>query len=385
MEIEESGEGIIGIVTDNSFLDGLIHRQMRRNLFDTFHEIYIVNLHGSAQKREDDKNIFDIMIGGCVVFFVKYKAPAAKKRVMYFSTLENNILSRKEKLAFLDNTAFEDIRWTELNPAETKNYWFVKKDFAEADTYGRFIKITDIFNKYSSGLECRRDSFCVKYSLSELNDIKEELSNNYIETIRSKYNVTDSDNWDLATAMNDLTANYNPITLYYRPFDYRYTSLSRLSHHFLGHPFYEIMRHFENKVNIGISFVRQFSDAKPYTGVLVSQYPIEKRANYSFQEGAFIAPLYLYNENFDGEHPCEISKTPNYTRTFQEKYLSKLDWQPLPEEVLAYIYVVLHSPVYRKKYFEFLKTDFSAVPITIDKQISACMPVWDRNWLICIC
>jgi predicted helicase len=368
-KIEKSGEGVIGIVTSNSFLDGLIHRQMRKCLFETFDEIYIINLHGSSQKKEGDKNIFDIMIGVCLIFFIKYKVSTKSKTVKYFSTLENNLITRQQKLDFLDNTSFSDISWVNLTPAETKDYWFVSKDFTGTSTYDKFIKIIDIFDKYSSGIEGRRDGFVIKYSLKELNALKDELSNNTIQTIRNKYGVTDGDNWDLATAMEDVKKDYNPMTIYYRPFDYRYTSLCRLSHHFLGRPFYEVMQHFDHKENIGISFVRQFSDAKPYTNVLVSQYPIERRTNYSFQGGAFIAPLYLYGENFDGEHPGEISKIPNFTRSFYENYFSSLDWKPSAEEIFAYIYAVLHSNVYRKKYLVFLKTSFPAIPMSKDKTI----------------
>jgi predicted helicase len=173
----------------------------------------------------------------------------------------------------------------------------------------------------------------------------------------------------LAAAMKDLTTSYNPIILHYRPFDFRYTSLSKLSHRFLGRPFYELMQHFENKENIGISFVRQFSDAKPYTNVMVSQYPIERRTNYSFQGGAFIAPLYVYGENFAGEFPGEVAKTPKFTRSFIENYLKPLNWKPSPEDILAYIYAVLHSRIYREKYIVFLKTGFPAVPMTKNKDV----------------
>jgi predicted helicase len=115
--------------------------------------------------------------------------------------------------------------------------------------------------------------------------------------------------------------------------------------------------------------VRQFSDAKPYTNVLVSQYPIERRANYSFQGGAFIAPLYLYGENIDGEHPGEISKAPNFTQVFTKNYLASLYWSPEPEDVLAYIYAVLHSNFYRKKYIAFLKIGFPAIPMTKNQSV----------------
>jgi predicted helicase len=54
----------------------------------------------------------------------------------------------------------------------------------------------------------------------------------------------------------------------------------------------------------------------------------------------------------------------NFTQNFIKNHLQQIDFQPVPEEILAYIYAVLHSTVYRTKYIEFLKTDFPAVPMT---------------------
>jgi hypothetical protein len=67
--IEKNGSGIVAMITNNSFLDGIIHRQMRKHLLETFDEIYILDLHGNAKKKETapdgskDENVFDIMQG----------------------------------------------------------------------------------------------------------------------------------------------------------------------------------------------------------------------------------------------------------------------------------------------------------------------------------
>jgi predicted helicase len=39
------------------------------------------------------------------------------------------------------------------------------------------------------------------------------------------------------------------------------------------------------------------------------------------------------------------------------------------EEIFQYVYAVLHSPTYRKRYSEFLKTDFPRVPVTGDLKL----------------
>jgi predicted helicase len=40
-----------------------------------------------------------------------------------------------------------------------------------------------------------------------------------------------------------------------------------------------------------------------------------------------------------------------------------------PEDVFHYIYAIFHSPTYRERYAEFLKTDFPRVPLTSDLEL----------------
>ena len=64
--IEQDGIGVVAMITNNSFIDGITHRQMRRHLLETFDDIYILDLHGNSKKKETcpdgslDVNVFDI-------------------------------------------------------------------------------------------------------------------------------------------------------------------------------------------------------------------------------------------------------------------------------------------------------------------------------------
>ena len=49
--IEKTGEGILAYISNNSFIDGIIHRKMREELMKTFDKIYILDLHGNAKKK----------------------------------------------------------------------------------------------------------------------------------------------------------------------------------------------------------------------------------------------------------------------------------------------------------------------------------------------
>jgi hypothetical protein len=76
-KIEKTGKGIVGFITNNSYLSGLIHRGMRKRLLNAFDEIYILNLHGSSRTGEKppdgiaDENVFNIQQGVAISLFVK--------------------------------------------------------------------------------------------------------------------------------------------------------------------------------------------------------------------------------------------------------------------------------------------------------------------------
>ena len=76
-KIKQAGKGIVGIITNNSYLDGLIHRDLRRKLSEDFDEIYILNLHGNSKRKEKnsaggkDENVFNIQQGVGIILLVK--------------------------------------------------------------------------------------------------------------------------------------------------------------------------------------------------------------------------------------------------------------------------------------------------------------------------
>jgi len=75
--IDKTGEGILAYISNNSFIDGIIHRKMREHLLKTFDKVYILDLHGNAKKKETtpngdkDENVFDIMQGVSINIFIK--------------------------------------------------------------------------------------------------------------------------------------------------------------------------------------------------------------------------------------------------------------------------------------------------------------------------
>ena len=64
-------------MANNSFIDGVVFRQMRKHLLECFDTIYILDLHGNAKKKDispdgtADQNVFDIMQGVSINIFIK--------------------------------------------------------------------------------------------------------------------------------------------------------------------------------------------------------------------------------------------------------------------------------------------------------------------------
>ena len=45
-------KGILAYISNNSFIDGITHRQMRKSLFKCFDKIYILDLRKFKEKKE---------------------------------------------------------------------------------------------------------------------------------------------------------------------------------------------------------------------------------------------------------------------------------------------------------------------------------------------
>lgn len=75
--IEQTGHGIVAMITNHGYLDNPTFRGMRQSLMNTFDEIYVLDLHGNSKKKErtpdgaEDKNVFDIQQGVAICLLVK--------------------------------------------------------------------------------------------------------------------------------------------------------------------------------------------------------------------------------------------------------------------------------------------------------------------------
>ncbi len=129
-KIDRTGEGILGFITNHSYLDNPTFRGMRQSLMMSFNEIYLLNLHGNALKKEKcpdgskDENVFDIRQGVAIGLFIK-KQEQEEGRIarVYYAELWG---LREDKYRWLLRNDIETTKWEELKPS-SPFYFFVPR------------------------------------------------------------------------------------------------------------------------------------------------------------------------------------------------------------------------------------------------------------------
>lgn len=380
-KIEQTGNGIVGVITNNSYLDGITHREMRHKLLQTFDKIYILNLHGNGNKGETDQNVFDIKVGVAIVLFVKLSKPIEEKEIYYYSITENGkTTTRKEKFDFLLRNDYSTVNWKRINPKDPY-YWFINKDERHEAEYNNGIFITDIFNLYSTGVETGKDSLVIDFDQEKLKSrINEILINPADEKIQEKYNLTSMPNWNPDIFKNAKFQTENFIKINYRPFDSRYIFYDKYALH---RNRYEVMINMLNNNNIGISFSKTWDIKSLWSAVFVSDIIIDE---HYVGGKSYFAPLYLIKKvtNTSNLKQDKLFKKKNQSSDYYSDYYANLDVKPnfksefiqflskkynfyfKPEEVFYYVYAILNSPAYRKKYYEFLKINYPKIPFVDD-------------------
>ncbi|EJS2449677.1 N-6 DNA methylase, partial [Campylobacter coli] len=198
-DLFEEKKGLLGFITNNSFISGKTHRKMRESLYKSFDEIYILNLHGSDKDAKNDENVFDIKVGVCISLFVKYKdEPSNGAKVFYYSTGDNNIFSRKEKFALLDDVrqkGLNAIKWEELSLDEPY-FWFIKREFKNKEYENFWALASDkaedeksIFLNYSSGIQTEKDNIAIQLNKQSMENVLKDFKNLTKEENVKKYNL----------------------------------------------------------------------------------------------------------------------------------------------------------------------------------------------------
>jgi predicted helicase len=368
------------MITNHGYLDNPTFRGMRQQLMQTFSEIYLLNLHGNAKKKEvcpdgsKDENVFDIQQGVAIGFFVKVPGAPGPSKVHYADLWG----LRERKYQALSELDLSITPWQEILP-KSPSFLFIPQDtnlLAEYETGWSIQEIMSLNGDPAPGIVTTQDEFAISWSSEEA----VEKVNNFLGTsteseARQLFTLCSQSQWSYDRAKKEMANGLwkdHITTILYRPFDLRWTVYNsnvavhlrnRVSHHMLA------------GVNLGLCTNRQVN--KSFQHVFCTRNIINDCAlSAETRERTYLFPMYLFH-NLLGQ----VTKTSNINPAFIKDLSDKLNLAFMPEgrgdlettmgpeDVFSYAYAVFHSPTYRQRYSEFLKIDFPRLPLTGNKDL----------------
>ena len=349
LRMDAVDEGIVGVITNHSWLDNPTFRGMRQSLMRSFEQIYIVDLHGNAKKKErapdgsKDENVFDIEQGVAISVFVKR---SGLERGVWRGDLWGK---RLKKYEFLASRTLRAADLQTVSPVAP--YYFCHNlNAGKLAEYEKGIRIPDIMPASSVGIVTSRDKLTIAYTEKEIQERVSDFVSRDVEDAREKFNLKgDVEDWKVRWAQEDVRKGGSIIRIRYRPFDDRYTFYTGRSRGFHVRPRDSISRQLLGP-NLAL-ITSRLTKGEDFRHVQASDKPAEVICMSSkTSNNGFVFPLRMEGDK------------ENFAPVFRTFIDSQYDHHYSPEEIFGYIYAVLHAPEYRRRYVEFLRIDFPRIP-----------------------
>ncbi len=367
--IEKNGEGILAYISNHSYLDNPTFRGMRWHLLNTFDDIYILDLHGNSKRKEvtpdgsKDVNVFDIQQGVAIIIAVKKQAEKGKKPLA--AVHHADLYGKREyKYETLKNTSLKSIKWNKINYRKPF-YFFIPKNYDSFEEYQEGFSVNDLFKEKTVGCVTGKDKITISFSSSERKEKLDFFIHADDSQIRSKFSLKEKDarDWTVSTAQEDAKKNNaqnNNLPIVYRPFDRRFTLYTGNSRGFYASPQKKIMHHLLAGRNRGL-VTTKINRQQSLGYVFCTREIVDFHILDNARDSTSLFPLYIYNNFFENTE----DKTPNFNPEIYTKITGVIK-SATPENLFDYIYAVLHSLEYRKRYAEFLKSDFPKIPYPLE-------------------
>ena len=381
-------EGIVALVTNNSFLDGTSFDGMRQHLAADFDEIYILDLGGNARKDKlvADASVFGIRVGVSISLFVKrgegQREPA---RIYYYRT--DDAWDKHRKFEFLAQTEHVgNVPWQTLKP-DARHTWLTEGLHPEFLTFvpmgSKATKRTKgepegvIFHKFSTGVNTSRDAWVCNFNRGALAQNVQHLINAYNDEVqrwrgvedKTAHNVNDFVNADdkeikwsrdlKAKLTRGRFAEYTEDKVrqeLYRPFTKTNLFFDRVLNDVVG-GFPAIFPTLDAEAENRVICVPGTGGRAPFWCCMTNLIPntafITLDSNQCF-------PFYIYDE--DGTNRRENITDwalENFRTHYADDTITKWD-------IFHYTYGILHHPDYRERYAADLKRDLPHIPYADD-------------------
>ena len=382
--VELSRLGIMGYISNNSWLDGPLFRDMRSSMMSYFPNIILINLHGDSRKQflppegKADENVFNIQQGVAVSLLSRSQFPSLISTLKYVDVWG----TREERHISLLNSGTLESGLQTLHPTPPF-YLFIPvvKDLESEfnsgwhiyDIFGTGNQEADNHVSYGSGFVTQHDKFAVAYTANELADNVAEFISPKTNDLAlwERFSFCSTNQWDFNRAKRELKGlDVRKISMrcLYRPFDYRYTVFDRNICTIIRK---RITFQFYHK-NIGLLTTRRVTRL-PYNNIFVSNTCTEYKVA-SHDRNTIVFPLWIYSDEEACHEILGEGRRLNLNPTFLRKIALELNLEQknpdgvpttlIPEDIFNYIYAIFHSPNYRTRYAEFLKIDFPRLPLT---------------------
>ena len=368
--IERTSAGIMAFICPHGFIDNPTFRGMRWNLARAYDDIYILDLHGNAKKRETtpdgkkDENVFDIQQGVCILFLIKKPNKKSAIANIYHADLFG---LRDYKYQQLNFAALDRIKWATVT-STAPFYLFKPTNQVQAST--ERYNVSELFIESTMGFQTHRDDFAIAFEKESISQRIDDMLSDSIsdDLLCAKYNLSPQYNVHKARkilkGMQHDEVESKKTICQYRLFDNRWCFLDET---LMDRPRSKVFAHVANKDNLVFGVGRQGLAVGNIEWCLatVSHYAVD--ANIFRRGGVTVAPLYLYTAdytqsrrpNLNMEIIHKIEATTGLTFVC-EKSDDKTVFSPV--DIIDYTYAVLYSHKFRITYDDELKIDYPKVP-----------------------
>jgi len=356
-------EGIIGFVSNASFIDSQSTDGLRKSWHEEFNQIYILNLRGDARtqgelRRKEAGNIFGSGSRTSIAVTILVKDGSNDHKIHYFDI--GDYLSRDEKLSKTsDYKSIKGIEWKEITP-DDNNDWINQRDLS----YEEHSSMEgEVFNDRAIGISTNRDKWVYNYSAEKVVKNSTRMINNYnnevkrLENVEDKLEEINNDpkhiKWTAGLKRKLKKSEYiesygKPLTSMYRPFTKKWLNYERDI----------IERPGRLKKIFGednrIIYITGKGASRDFSAFVVDTLP-----NMDLMEKGQAFYLYDNSESDD----TLLGNFSNINASFKEKLNVKDEI-----DVFHYVYGVLHSKQYKELYANDLTKDFPRIPILNDKE-----------------
>jgi len=365
-------DGIVAFVTNRSFIDSRTFDGFRRYVVDEFSDIYVVDLGGDVRANPrlsgTKHNVFGIQTGVAISFLVRKKTKSkTPARIHYARRPEEE--TAEAKLSWLAHTKASAARFEVIEPDEkanwinqTENDWDSLIPVADKKTKAAKVKAQEraIFKEYSLGISTNRNEWAVSKEKKSLSAKMKYLIHHYHSCLGMNA-VDDQIKWSdtlLRNCRNSVYEEFDPTrvkSVEFRPFIKEKFYSTRV---YLDRPGATEVYFPEKAENKLISYLCVSSENElSLLGVNhVFDLGLLKQGNGGTQG----LPFYRFSS--DGERLDNITDWALNKFTAHYGKAAKIT----KDDIFAYVYGVLHDPIYRDTYAINLKREFPRLPFYPD-------------------